>query len=70
MTLTPYDERSKMANKTVVLKDSAGNSIYPNAVKENLSASAVFYGDEGAAGANGIAKVDNCYGGVNNYEQI
>ena len=42
-----------MANKTVVLKDSAGNSIYPNVVKENLPASAVFYGDEAAA-------VDNC----------
>ena len=48
-----------MANKTVVLKDSADNSIYPNAVKENLLASAIFYDDEGAAGANGIAKVDN-----------
>ena len=48
-----------MANKTVVLKDLAGNSIYPNAVKENLSASAIFYDDEGAAGVNGIAKVDN-----------
>ena len=47
-----------MANKTVVLKDSAGNSIYPNVVKENLPSSAIFYGDE-AAGANGIAKVDN-----------
>ena len=41
-----------MANKTVVLKDSAGNSIYPNVVKENLPASAVFYGDE-AAGPEG-----------------
>lgn len=49
-----------MANKTVVLKDSAGNSIYPNVVKENLPASAVFYGDEGAAGANGIANVGKC----------
>lgn len=48
-----------MTNKTVVLKDSAGNSIYPNVVKENLPASAIFYDDEGAAGANGIAKIDN-----------
>lgn len=47
-----------MANKTVVLKDSTGNSIYPNVVKGNLPASAVFYDDE-AAGANGIAKVGN-----------
>ena len=59
-----------MANKTVVLRDFAGNSIYPNAVKENLPASDIFYDDEGATGANGIAKVDNCYGGVDNYEQI
>ena len=49
-----------MANKTVVLKDLAGNSIYPNVVKENLPASAVFYNDEGAVEANGIAKVGNC----------
>lgn len=49
----------KMVNKTAVLKDSAGNSIYPNAVKENLPASDIFYDDEGAAGANGVAKVDN-----------
>lgn len=49
-----------MANKTVVLKDSAGNSIYPNVVKENLPASAIFYGNEGAVGANGIAKIGNC----------
>ena len=48
-----------MANKKTTLKDSAGNSIYPNVVKENLPASAIFYDDEGAAGANGIAKVDN-----------
>ena len=49
-----------MANKTIVLKDSTDNSIYPNVVKENLSASFVFYGGEGAmVGANGIAKVDN-----------
>lgn len=48
-----------MANKTVVLKDSAGNGIYSNVVKENLPAYAVFYGDEGAVGANGIAKVSN-----------
>ena len=43
-----------MTNKTAVLKDFAGNSIYPNAAKENLPASAVFYGNE-AAEANGIA---------------
>ena len=49
-----------MANKTVVLKDSAGNSIYPNVVKENLPASSVFYGEEGAVGANCTAKADNC----------
>ena len=48
-----------MANKTVVLKYSAGNSIYPNVVKENLPASVVFYGDEGAVGANCVAKVGN-----------
>lgn len=49
-----------MANKKTTLKNSAGNSIYPNVVKENLPASAVFYGDEGAVGTNGIAKVGNC----------
>ena len=38
-----------MANKTIVLKDSTGNSIYPNVVKENLPASAVFYGAGDAA---------------------
>lgn len=48
-----------MVNKKTTLKNSAGNSIYPNVVKENLPASAIFYGDEGAAGANGIAKVGN-----------
>ena len=48
----------KMVNKTVVLKDSAGNSIYPNVVKGNLPAYAVFYGDEVSV-ANGIAKVGN-----------
>ena len=44
-----------MANKTVVLKDSAGNSIYPNVVKENLPASTIFYGDE-AAGPDGVVE--------------
>lgn len=48
-----------MANKKTTLKMQTGNNIYPNAVKENLPASAVFYGDEGAAGVNGIAKIDN-----------
>ena len=43
-----------MANKTVVLKDSAGNNIYPNVVKENLPASAVFYGDEAAGPEGGV----------------
>lgn len=43
-----------MANKTVVLKDSEGNSIYPNVVKENLPASAVFYDDEGAGPEGGV----------------
>lgn len=48
-----------MANKKTTLKTQTGNGIYPNVVKENLPASAVFYVDEGAAGTNGIAKVDN-----------
>lgn len=43
-----------MANKTVVLKDSAGNNIYPNVVKENLPASAIFYGDEAAGPEGGV----------------
>lgn len=60
-----------MANKKTTLKTQTGNGIYPNVVKENLPASAVFYDDEGAAEANGIAKIDNCrHQGVNNYEQI
>lgn len=37
-----------MVNKKTTLKNSAGNSIYPNVVKENLPASAIFYGDEGS----------------------
>ena len=49
-----------MANKKTTLKMQTGNSIYPNVVKENLPASTIFYGDEGAAGANGIARVGNC----------
>lgn len=48
-----------MANKKTTLKNLAGNSIYPNVVKENLPASAAFYGDEAAVEANGIAKIDN-----------
>ena len=44
-----------MANKTVVLKDQAGNSIYPNVVKENLPASSIFYDDE-AAGPDGVVE--------------
>ena len=47
-----------MANKKTTLKMQTGNNIYLNVVKENLPASAVFYGDE-VAGANGIAKVGN-----------
>ena len=38
-----------MANKKTTLKMQTGNNIYPNAVKENLPASAVFYCDEGMA---------------------
>ena len=48
-----------MANKKTILKTQTGNSIYPNVVKENLPASAIFYSDEGATGVNGIAKVGN-----------
>ena len=48
-----------MANKTATLKTQTGDNVYPNVLKGNLPASTVFYGDEGAAGANGIAKVDN-----------
>lgn len=49
-----------MASKKTTLKDSAGNNIYPNVVNENLPASSVFYGEEGAVGANCTAKADNC----------
>lgn len=48
-----------MVNKKTTLKDSEGNSIYPNVVKENFPASAIFYGDEEIGRANGIAKVGN-----------
>lgn len=38
-----------MANKKMTLKTQTGDNVYPNVLKENLPASAVFYGDEGMA---------------------
>ena len=43
-----------MANKTTTLKTQTGDNVYPNVLKENLPASAVFYGDEAAGPEGGV----------------
>ena len=56
----------KMANKKTTLKTQTGDNVYPNVLKENLPASAVFYGDE-AAGPDGVVETPTG-GGINGLE--